>query len=129
MSNPNSYFGPVDAEWVNPMTEFPPVERTRRKTLSEAAQNARKPPSPADMLEMKHDSAHKDVGRSRLMVPAGSDLRKSLQQAVNEIAYLAARRDVKVHGYGCNDDLITCLEIIKEHTGITHVNGDGDVQS
>ena len=44
--------------------------------------------------------------------------RADVQAAVDEIHDVAARRDVRTHGYGCNDDLIYALDEIRDHAGI-----------
>ena len=45
--------------------------------------------------------------------------RASVQAAVDEMHAEAARRDVRTHGYGCNDDLIYALEVLRDKCGIT----------
>ena len=44
--------------------------------------------------------------------------RAQVQAAVDELHAEAARRDVRVHGYGCNDDLIYVLDVLREKTGV-----------
>lgn len=51
--------------------------------------------------------------------PVDTVPRAQVQAAVDEMHAEAARRDVRTHGYGCNDDLIYALEVLRDECGVT----------